>query len=106
MVDIQKYEKVLRKRLAYIEHHMDTIEDQLDDEPNKDWEDNAVERESDEVLEDLGNMDQSEARAINAALARIKDGTYGNCVKCGEEISAARLDLLPQTPFCKVHAPG
>jgi RNA polymerase-binding transcription factor DksA len=106
MIDIPKYEKALRKRLAYIDKHMHTIEDQLDDEPNKDWEDNAVEREGDEVLEDLGNMDQSEARAINAALARIKDGTYGECVKCGEDISKARLDLLPHTPFCKEHAPG
>mgnify|MGYP001088980676 CR=1 FL=1 len=38
---------------------------------------------------------------LRAALARIEDGTYGTCVRCGAVISAERLDVLPATPFCR-----
>ena len=106
MVDINKYENLLHKRLAYLEGRLDKIEDRLDDQPNPDWDENATEHEEDEVLEDLGNMGLGEIRAIKAALNRIKAGTYAECVKCGEEISIERLDIVPQTPFCKACAKG
>jgi len=32
---------------------------------------------------------------INAALARIKDGSYGYCIETGEPISLKRLDARP-----------
>jgi RNA polymerase-binding transcription factor DksA len=35
-----------------------------------------------------------------AALQRIEEGTFGQCVDCGREISPERLDALPQTPYC------
>lgn len=101
MVDVAKYEAKLRKRLKYLDGRLDNIEDRLDDQPNPDWEENAVEHEEDEVLSDLGNMGLDEIRGINAALERVKDGTYGECVKCGDDILADRLDIIPQTPFCK-----
>lgn len=37
---------------------------------------------------------------VDAALARIEAGTYGLCVECGQEIFAARLEVLPATPYC------
>ncbi|NKB49305.1 MAG: hypothetical protein GKS02_08060 [Alphaproteobacteria bacterium] len=41
-----------------------------------------------------------EVRKIDAALARIEDGEYGWCVRCGEEIAAERLQLDPAVPIC------
>ena len=41
-----------------------------------------------------------ELRKIDAALARIDAGDYGWCVRCGEEIAAARLRLDPAVPVC------
>ncbi len=38
--------------------------------------------------------------AINAALARLHDGTYGVCELCGGHISAARLEVVPTTTRC------
>ena len=70
----------------------------------KNWSENAQAAEDDEVLEDLGLAGQDEIRAIDAALVRMDEGTYGECVTCGEPISEERLDILPYTPFCKVHA--
>lgn len=79
---------------------------ELDSHEAKDWEEMAIEREADEVLEDLGQSARAELRMIEAALARIDEGEYGFCVSCGAEIAEERLDLLPATPFCRNCAPG
>ena len=41
---------------------------------------------------------------VEGALQRIDDGTYGQCEVCGTQISAARLEAMPATPFCIDHA--
>ena len=41
---------------------------------------------------------------VEAALARIDDGTYGLCEAGGEPIPAARLEAMPATRFCIDHA--
>ena len=38
--------------------------------------------------------------AIDAALGRINDGTFGQCMVCDEEIGAKRLEALPWTRYC------
>jgi DnaK suppressor protein len=37
---------------------------------------------------------------IDSALARIADGTFGQCMVCEEEIGAKRLEALPWTRYC------
>lgn len=37
---------------------------------------------------------------IGAALARLDDGEYGECLTCGEDIAPKRLELDPATPVC------
>lgn len=37
---------------------------------------------------------------IDAALKRMEDGEYGYCVRCGDDIAAARLDNNPAVPTC------
>ena len=37
---------------------------------------------------------------IEAALEKISDGTYGACEECGGRIPKARLEIIPDTPFC------
>jgi RNA polymerase-binding protein DksA len=41
-----------------------------------------------------------EIAAINAALRRLDDGSYGECVSCGEEISPERLAARPASAEC------
>jgi RNA polymerase-binding transcription factor DksA len=103
-MDLHHQKQTLLARRAELLGEMAEIEDQLDDEPSKDWEDRAAERQGDEVLQALGQHDLDEVRRIDAALSRIADGSYGECVKCGGTISDARLALLPDTPFCKTCA--
>jgi RNA polymerase-binding protein DksA len=38
--------------------------------------------------------------AIDAALARIADGTYGTCVTCGRLIGRERLEAIPYATQC------
>ncbi|HZL90586.1 MAG TPA: TraR/DksA family transcriptional regulator [Pirellulaceae bacterium] len=39
-------------------------------------------------------------REIDAALARLNDGTFGQCVQCGQKISEERLRAIPFAPRC------
>lgn len=42
----------------------------------------------------------AELRAIDDALHRIEDGTYGECMDCGGDIPRARLDAYPTATRC------
>ncbi len=37
---------------------------------------------------------------VRAALERIEDGTYGECIDCDRAIEPARLEAVPWTPYC------
>lgn len=39
-------------------------------------------------------------REIDAALARMKAGSYGTCIDCGTSIPAGRLDAHPTAECC------
>jgi len=101
MATVAEREGILRDRIAELEARLAGIDAELESHESKDWEELAVEREEDEVLEGMGQSGLAEIEKIRAALARIEDGTYGYCVRCGEEISSQRLDILPATPFCR-----
>lgn len=38
---------------------------------------------------------------IRSALDRLDRGTYGECVSCGEAVDPARLQAVPEAPFCR-----
>lgn len=71
----------------------------------------------DENFADSGQVaaEQGEAQAlagpllaqladVEAALAKLDDGTYGTCEACGNPIADARLEAMPHTRFCIDHA--
>lgn len=53
-----------------------------------------------------GRRRAGEARRIAAALARIDDGSFGECGDCGEDIPEKRLEIDPTTPLCVSCASG
>jgi RNA polymerase-binding transcription factor DksA len=103
-MDIATRKEALLARRAELVGHLEKVEHELDETPTKDMEDFSTERQGDEVLEALGQAELNEVRRIDAALARVDAGTYGQCMSCGDDISAARLDVLPDTPVCKTCA--
>jgi RNA polymerase-binding transcription factor DksA len=41
---------------------------------------------------------------VEAALAKLDEGTYGLCERCSEPIAEARLEAVPASRFCIEHA--
>ena len=101
MEDVSKFEIRLRNRLRDLNARLSGVEAELDQPADADSEERASEREGDEVLESLGNAGLLEIRRIQAALGRIADGTFGDCVACGEPISEERLNAVPHAARCK-----
>ncbi len=48
----------------------------------------------------LANSIQDSLADIDHALAKLDEGGYGRCERCGEEIGEARLEAMPATRFC------
>ena len=48
----------------------------------------------------LNDRDRDKALAIDDALARIDEGSYGVCDSCESDIAEARLEALPFTRLC------
>ena len=101
MTTVAHRKQQLLDRLSALQDRLSAAEAEIATHDEKDWEEQATEREGDEVLETIGLSGLAEIRQIKAALDRIESGDYGFCAKCGAEIGEARLDLLPQTPFCR-----
>ncbi len=99
--DLKRRRRALTAMLADLTSRLGRIDEELDTPKTKDWEDRAIESESDEVLEGLGHAGEAQIASIRAALARMDRGEYGMCVSCGEDISTERLDVLPFTPLCR-----
>jgi RNA polymerase-binding protein DksA len=92
----------VKEALDYIhEENRGQLEDDREEIPSDnhpgDMATSTFDRELDATLE--GNEERL-LEAIDAALQRIEDGTYGICTKCGEAIPEERLEALPWTTRC------
>ena len=65
-----------------------------------DFEEQAVERENDQVLGTLDATTQSEILQIESAVERIAGGRYGICEHCRKIIEPKRLEALPYAARC------
>ncbi len=52
------------------------------------------------LINELGAQNANRLNQIDEALTRIKRGTYGICLNCGEPIKLGRLEALPWTTLC------
>ncbi|MBD3647439.1 MAG: TraR/DksA family transcriptional regulator [Pseudomonadales bacterium] len=60
----------------------------------------SVEMENQQLVYALDEEGRRELRQIDRALARLDEGSYGECVKCGRAIAEGRLAALPYTELC------
>lgn len=71
------------------------------DEPvEKDFEEQATQRENDDVVTELLNESRIELQKITIALARMESGDYGVCRSCGADIGEGRLNAVPEATLC------
>lgn len=57
-----------------------------------------------EVVFSIKQRELDKLKAIDEALHRIQEGTYGQCEDCGETIPEKRLQNQPYTTLCISHA--
>src|SRR3977135_3386505 len=98
-----------KDRLAYFKKALTEKQRQLVDEVGKsamygkDQEDDSIKDLGDqaytaytrEFFFELGNGDRRLLREVVAALAKLDDGSFGACERCGEPIAEKRLDPVP-----------
>jgi RNA polymerase-binding protein DksA len=108
-VDTAKFREILleeRGRVsAAIEDLHESNSGSLEDETEEETYDNhladsataTLNREIDYTLEE--NSERVLA-AIEGALGRIADGTFGKCVRCGKSIDEERLEVIPYATRC------
>jgi YteA family regulatory protein len=102
-------QKEIRKRLIEDDHyglrHSQRDESgelsSIDNHPG-DTATELYEREKDVAL---AEQEELHLLRIEAALQAIERGSYGICALCGATIPFERLDAVPDTLYCKEHAP-
>ena len=52
------------------------------------------------MIEAIGAQELKRLRMIESALARIQQGKYGVCIKCGKKIPRERLEAIPYAAMC------
>src|SRR5437868_3097368 len=62
--------------------------------------DRAANSYTKEFLFHQSNNDRQLLQMVDGALDRIRDGSFGLCISCGEEINAKRLEAVPWTRHC------
>ena len=92
--------ETLKSRMADLLARAKVIEDDLRHPLDADFSEQAIDLADDEALEGVDEVLRDEIRQIANALARIDNGTYGTCAKCGGEIRRERLVARPIATRC------
>lgn len=110
-LNVDKYRTILEKERQRLRGEVDIMEDQIgngrsgmgqseladyDNHP-ADMGTDTFEKEKDVAL--LDNLRAMLGR-IDEVLGKIDRGTYGECDRCGREITIARLDAIPWALYC------
>jgi RNA polymerase-binding protein DksA len=108
-VDVERFRQTLleeRRRVSSVLDHLHeanstTIEEATEEETyDNHLADSAtatLDREIDYTLEENA---EGILGAVEAALGRIDDGTYGTCENCGRTIGEERLEAIPYATRC------
>ena len=62
--------------------------------------DRAASSYNKEFLFSQSNNERQLLMMVDRALARIREGSFGECISCGKEINAKRLEAVPWTRHC------
>src|SRR6059058_511665 len=71
-----------------------------DEDTAQDIADRAASSYTKEFLFAQSNNDRQLLAMVESALQRIREGEFGECVNCGNEINPKRLEAVPWTRYC------
>ncbi len=103
-----------KKKLEYFKKRLETRQHELrtmvsrndqegrsaDQEATQDIADRAASSYNKEFLFSQSNNDRQLLQMVEGALARIREGSFGECISCGKEINPKRLEAVPWTRHC------
>jgi DnaK suppressor protein len=93
---LEERQRVLRNRVSSNEN-----EGRATDETNaQDIADRASSSYTKEFLFHQSNNERQMLNMVEGALSRIREGVFGECISCGNEINAKRLEAVPWTRHC------
>jgi DnaK suppressor protein len=75
---------------------------EADQESAQDIADRAANSYNKEFLFHQSNNDRQLLLMVEGALTRIHEGSFGQCISCGNEINPKRLEAVPWTRHCIV----
>lgn len=97
---IDDVQRQLGARLDELTARIAHLDAELHAPLSADWEEQANDLETQDSVEGQERAALAEVHRLRAALRRIEDGSYGDCVECGNAISPARLSALPTASRC------
>ncbi|MDP6830584.1 MAG: TraR/DksA family transcriptional regulator [Alphaproteobacteria bacterium] len=100
MTDLVQLRQDLVQRLEELGHRVDNLEHDLREPLDADFAEQATQMEGSEVTSALENSAILEAEQIKAAIERIDEGSYGECVSCGSQINPERLRVRRYATKC------
>ncbi len=92
--------KTLIEKRDELTVRLENIKENITGGRSADSQEQAQELENAEVVDALGNEARLELSQIAWALEQIKNGSFGICVNCDEEIPIARLKAHPFAALC------
>lgn len=99
--DLAAIEKELIQRRNEIEEQLKALAtEKITDDQVQDPGDQALSATMETLRSSLQDTELMEYNRILQALEKIKVGTYGICVDCGEDISEKRLSSYPNAARC------
>jgi len=93
---LEERQQTLRKAVSRTEED-GRIADQ---DSAQDIADRAASSYTKEFLFSQSNNDRQLLQMVETALQRIREGGFGDCINCGNEINAKRLEAVPWTRYC------
>ncbi len=99
---LEYFRNVLQNQLEELRRDTKETVHQIshDEEVYADWTDVAS-VETDKTLQlKIRDRERMLMTKIEEALRRVDDGTFGECERCGDEISEPRLKARPVTTLC------
>jgi DnaK suppressor protein len=100
---IEQFKKRLEERQQLLRHNVTRTEQdgRNQDETNaQDIADRAASSYNKEFLFHQSNSERQLLQMVEGALSRIREGTFGECISCGKDINAKRLEAVPWTRHC------
>ena len=100
MAELNDIIEKLKTKKEELAERLERVESSLRKTHDRDWAEQAQERENEEVVVALEANTRAELIMVNEALGRVDLDEYGICTICDGPIRVERLEALPYTDRC------